>query len=141
MNFDAPDLGEAPIGNELDGLESGFEIPEIPSPTDTLSTIQPENELEQTNLCEPGPYATSSILAGGPEQTFTEDERIAIDTIGYTSGCHSCGTLDPGTKGGHFVPDHQPPTSLCEDDQPQELYPQCLGCSNQQGGLISAAIR
>jgi hypothetical protein len=50
--------------------------------------------------------------------------------------CHTCGTGDPGTKSGNFVPDHQPPTGINASGQPQRLYPQCLNCSRQQGGQV-----
>src|SRR5262249_6319299 len=61
---------------------------------------------------KPGPYAKDSIPARGPGRDFTKAERDAINEIGQTSGCHTCGTKDPGTKSGDFIPDHQPPTKL-----------------------------
>lgn len=141
FSFDASDLGDVPLDGDLSGGNSGFDAP---PPNDIPPVVEFANEFDTTeelqpNLLEPGPFATDSISARGPEQTFTEDERLAIDAIGYDSGCHSCGTFDPGTVSGHFVPDHQPPTALNEDDVPQELYPQCLDCSRQQGGQIRAA--
>ena len=90
------------------------------------------------NAVSIGPYAGASIPARGPGRDFTPDEREAINAIGYDTGCHTCGSTDPGTKSGNFVPDHQPPNQLYPDNGPQELYPQCLACSRQQGGQIRA---
>jgi RHS repeat-associated protein len=88
----------------------------------------------------PGPYAVKSIPARGPGTDFNAHERAALDKIGYEYGCHTCGTKNPGTKSGHFVPDHQPPSRLNVSGGPQELYPQCLACSRIQGGEVNAAI-
>jgi hypothetical protein len=81
----------------------------------------------------PGPFAAGSIPARGPGRDFTPEERAAIDRYGYSRGCHTCGTKDPDTVTGHFVPDHQPPTGLNPLGRPQRLYPQCATCSRDQG--------
>jgi hypothetical protein len=47
--------------------------------------------------------------------------------------------MDPGTKSGNWVGDHQPPTALNPEGTPQVYYPHCLGCSRVQGGRIRAA--
>jgi hypothetical protein len=52
------------------------------------------------------------------------------------SGCHTCGTFNPETPSGNFVPDHQVPNALNFPGRPQRLYPHCLTCSVQQGGSI-----
>ncbi len=88
-----------------------------------------------------GPYGGSSIPARGPLRNFSVAERSAIDDIGRDTGCHTCGTQDPGTKLGHFVPDHQPPTSLVPPGTPQRLYPQCIFCSRDQGLLIARMLQ
>ena len=90
---------------------------------------------------KPGPYAGKSIPARSPAQKFTPAERAAINEIGETSGCHSCGTTNPGTKSGNFVPDHQPPSALNTTGAPQQLYPQCIDCSRQQGLAIAQWLR
>ena len=82
---------------------------------------------------KPGPFAGASIPARSAAQTFTSAERTAINKIGQTTGCHTCGTTNPGTKSGNFVPDHQPVSSLNSANAPQQLLPQCLTCSRQQG--------
>ncbi len=97
------------------------------------------------NVCqhptfEPGLWAKDSIPARSSSQKFDAPEREFIDTAGYRDGCHTCGARTPGTKGGHFVPDHQPVTALNKNNKPQRLYPQCLKCSREQG-LAAARIR
>jgi len=89
-------------------------------------------EIIASTTLAPGPYAGDSIPARGPGRDWTEEERRRIDEIGKATGCHTCGTTDPGTKAGHFVPDHQPVTALNTDGSPQRLFPQCLACSLQQ---------
>jgi hypothetical protein len=88
------------------------------------------------NLYEPYPLAQTSIPSQGPDPQFKSFKRDAMDTIGYAYGCHSCGTKDPGTKSGQFIPDHQPPTKYCTINQSQSLYLHCLSCSRKQGGLL-----
>lgn len=85
---------------------------------------------------EPGPHAGESIPARGPGRDFTPGEREQVNEIGRETGCHTCGTTDPGTKSGNFVPDHQPPSATNTDGSPQRLYPQCLNCSRTQGGEV-----
>jgi hypothetical protein len=85
---------------------------------------------------EPGPHAGDSITARGPGRDFTPGEREKINEIGKETGCHTCGSTDPGTTSGNFVPDHQPPSATNTDGKPQQLYPQCLSCSRTQGGEV-----
>ena len=85
---------------------------------------------------KPGPHAGDAIPARGPGRDFTRDERDRINEIGKATGCHTCGTKDPGTKSGDFVPDHQPSSATNTDKKPQSLYPHCLHCSQGQGGEV-----
>ena len=89
----------------------------------------------------PGPFAGQSIPARGPERDFTDQERDEINRIGAESGCHTCGTRDPGTLSGNFVLDHQPPNALNFFNEEQDLYPQCLTCSLRQGGFIRGYLK
>ncbi len=101
-----------------------------------------KNSAENTNpLFRPGPYAGESVAARSPSQAFTDAERAEINRIGYDSGCHTCGTTDPGTVSGNFVPDHQPVSALNSTNLPQRLYPQCINCSREQGLAVARAIR
>ena len=84
-----------------------------------------------------GPYASESIPARGTQRNFTAEERRGVDRMGYQHGCHTCGTMTPGSKLGHWVPDHQAPSALNRPGATQRLYPQCLSCSYQQGGEVT----
>ncbi|MBM3529058.1 MAG: hypothetical protein FJX62_13295 [Alphaproteobacteria bacterium] len=84
----------------------------------------------------PGPYAGESIPARGPERDFTARERGEINRIGRQTGCHTCGTMEPGTRSGNFVCDHQFPNALNPAGWPQRIYPQCMACSDRQGGYV-----
>jgi hypothetical protein len=96
------------------------------------------------NSCKtlkPGPHADESIPARGPQRDFTPTERGDINRIGKDTGCHTCGSTDPGTKSGNFIPDHQPANQLNPTGGPQRLYPHCLSCSRIQGGEVRQATR
>lgn len=98
---------------------------------------QPEDKQSTgPKTLAPGEHAGDSIPARGPERDFTDGEREQVNEIGGKTGCHTCGTTDPGTKRGNFVPDHQPPSKANPSGAPQRLYPQCLSCSRQQGGEV-----
>lgn len=47
----------------------------------------------------PGRFVCEWIVARGPGRDFLPIERHEINRIGYTYGCHTCGTKDPGTGG------------------------------------------
>ena len=81
-----------------------------PAPPRAAITTGAKKTAKGKELMKPGPYASESIPARGSKRDFTAEERRQIDRIGARSGCHSCGTKTPGTKSGHFVIDHQPPT-------------------------------
>ena len=89
---------------------------------------------------EPGQHARESIPARGAGRDFTVAEREAVNEIGRKHGCHTCGTRNPGTKSGDFIPDHQPPSQLAPG-QPQRLFPHCKACSLRQGGEVNAELR
>jgi hypothetical protein len=108
-----------------------------------IANLEAQAKEAQNRLSElasfgvaPGPFAGESIPARGPERDFTNDERDKINRIGAETGCHTCGTTDPGTALGNFVPDHQPPSALNPIGQSQRLYPQCISCSWLQGGWV-----
>ena len=93
--------------------------------------------LEQLLTVGIGPFEEGSIPARGPERNFTQEERKKLNKIGV---CHTCGATDPGTKTGNFVGNHQPNTGLLRGNESQDLYPQCLKCSQIQGGVVIAAF-
>jgi hypothetical protein len=94
------------------------------------------SELQQVGI-GPGPFAGESIPARGPERDFFSGERGEINRIGSETGCHTCGTMNPGTPLENFVVDHQPPTAWNPLNRSQRLYPQCWSCSSKQGSWIS----
>lgn len=89
----------------------------------------------------PGPNAKESIPARGPGRSFRKDERNEVNKMGYRDGCHTCGSRDPGTPNGNFIPDHQLPSALNPRGQVQRLFPQCRTCSSRQGGFVGSRKR
>jgi hypothetical protein len=85
-------------------------------------------------VCTVGRYARQSVPAETKSQKFTLEERRRINQLGEVFGCHTCGSMESGTKSGNFVPDHQPISSWVPDGTPQRLYPHCLRCSREQAG-------
>lgn len=71
---------------------------------------------------------------------FTDDERRAINRIGAETGCHTCGTKDPGTRSGNFIGDLQPPSALNWQGHPQRIAPHCLFCKKVQGAAIRELV-
>jgi hypothetical protein len=97
--------------------------------------------LPDRNTLEGGPYASESISARSSKRDFTVPERAEINRIGSETGCHTCGTREPGTTLGNFVPDHQLPSRLNPEGRAQRLFPQCLSCSLRQGGEVSREVK
>jgi len=94
---------------------------------------------DKPSTLAPGPHAGDGTPARSGDRDFTPGERGSVNAEGAAKGCHTCGTTDPGTKSGNFVPDHQPPTALNPAGGTQTLYPHCLSCSRTQGGEVNAA--
>ncbi|HLG48341.1 MAG TPA: hypothetical protein VKY24_19005 [Reyranella sp.] len=88
-----------------------------------------------------GPFARESIQARSGRRDWTEEERAEINRIGSRYGCHTCGTLEPGSASGTFFLDHQSPTRLNPSGQNQIVLPQCMSCSVRQGGLVSSTVK
>jgi RHS repeat-associated protein len=102
-----------------------------------LNAMSAKNSSDST--LQPGPHAGEGTPASGPEPKFTPEERNAVNQQGQSTGCHTCGATNPGTKSGNHIPDHQPPSKLNPNNQPQRLYPHCQNCSRKQGGEVKAA--
>jgi RHS repeat-associated protein len=62
--------------------------------------------------------------------------RGLVNEAGNAYGCHVCGSTNPGTRSGNWIPDHQPPTTTVAPGTPQTAYPHCLPCARQQGGIV-----
>jgi hypothetical protein len=88
-----------------------------------------------------GPYAGESIPARSAARDFTPLEREQINRIGAETGCHTCGTTNPGTISGAFILDHQRASALKQSDELQRLFPHCLACSRRQGLAIATYLR
>jgi RHS repeat-associated protein len=80
-------------------------------------------------------------IPAGPSPRPTAAQQGAINEMGDAHGCSTCGARTPGTKSGNWVGDHQPSTALNRDGGPQVYRPQCLQCSNRQGGQVAAQLR
>ena len=104
--------------------------------SDAQQALERISTLQQVGI-GPGPFAGGSIPARGPQRDFIAAERGAINRIGSETGCHTCGTMSPGTPLENFVLDHQPPTAWNPLGSSQRLYPQCFSCSARQGNWIS----
>jgi hypothetical protein len=85
----------------------------------------------------PGPFARESLPARGPGRRFRAWERDEGNRIFRETGCHTCGTFEPGTPLGNCVLDHQLPTVWNPPGRSQRLYPQCTYCSARQGNWLS----
>ncbi len=94
-----------------------------------------------TKTLLPGPFAKRSIPARSKSQSFNKAERTAINEMGTTDGCHTCGSKTSGRKTNNFTPDHQPSSSLVPDGTSQQLYPHCKSCSSSQGGTVGGLKR
>jgi RHS repeat-associated protein len=92
------------------------------------------------DLTKPGPYAGKGIAATASRK-LTAETRRELAKAGEKLGCHTCGSKIFGTKLNTPVGDHQPAIALAKDGESFKLFPQCLACSNRQGGQISAMLR
>jgi hypothetical protein len=83
----------------------------------------------------PGPKARAGVglVRGNINEPFVRD---IVNEDGNLHGCSTCGSMDPGTPSGNWIPDHQPATSLVPPGTPQTAFPQCLPCARQQGGIV-----
>lgn len=93
------------------------------------------SELQWQGLA-PGQFATESQPAAGPGRNRRADQIRLNNAIGSRSGCHTCGTLDPGTVSGNYFLDHQRPSALIEEGEAQRIFPQCASCSARQGWYV-----
>ena len=75
------------------------------SGTGTVVRAVTEGGTPATTL-KPGPFAGESTPASGPGR-ITGAQQAEVNRIGQESGCHSCGTLNLGTKSGNFVGDQR----------------------------------
>ena len=104
-------------------------------------TISPST---YTNL---GAFSRRSIPA--TERYANASQRLRIEQLGRTFGCHTC-----GSRARSFVGDHMPPKSVAEQMMRRRkffglgrwqvrfrFFPQCVDCSGKQGGILSKATQ
>lgn len=106
-----------------------------------------------TNL---GSFARTVFSLPATEKYANPAQRKAIERLGRTFGCHTCGSreiISRGKNGVKFIADHMPPQSVVKQlnkrwyrnifgiKTKQRFYPQCVSCSNTQGGILSDATR
>ena len=102
-----------------------------------------------TNL---GSFARWSLPA--TERYATPSQRVTVERLGRWVGCHTCGShmlFRPATKTLRFHGDHMPPKAVAQQMNQRlwrrllrrsvkfRFYPQCVDCSNVQGGILSLA--
>lgn len=102
--------------------------------------------LSPSNLATLGAYARTATGSLPATLNYASSaERAAIQRLGRTIGCHSCGAR----WGTSFIGDHMPPVSevrranaalwrrLLRQPVAQRFYPQCKPCSAKQGALLA----
>jgi hypothetical protein len=122
----AQNLSRPARGSGLVRLRNGQLVEATPAQEARLAVAQARAEARAAEVRQLDP-------TWRPTPSFTE--TIEGEILG------TCETRDPGTPSGNFVPDHQPPNALNSSQQPQRLYPQCLGCSQGQGGWTRSLKR
>lgn len=135
------DLVEAVFSGDTPAFEakydpSGGTLPKDPAERAKYIELNNKDPHRRASTLSPGPHAGESIPARDSQPKFTPEERAKMNEVGKKSGCHTCGSTDPKTKSGNFVPDHQPPSKINPPGQPQKLYPHCIECSRKQGGQV-----
>ncbi len=121
-------------------------VTEVASPVSARDVNRAVNAIDgaadgnRVSTLSPGPHAGESIPVSGPGRANAAKQR-EINRIGLDTGCHTCGTKNPGTVSGNFVLDHQPSSKLNPPDGDQRGYPHCLNCSQRQGGEVNAERR
>ena len=69
-----------------------------------------------------------------PDQILTDGELNDVNNAGRERGCHRCGTREPGTLSGNFVPEYHPPRI---HGTSSIIIPTCLCCSRSAGTLVT----
>jgi len=141
MVMEAGATSESSVASKVDDVKPLInKVDEVIKPV--LSKVEEVGTAAaRASTLEPGPYAAESIPARSQARDFTTTERSQINEIGSTTGCHTCGITNPGTKSGNFVPDHQPISALTPAGVLQRLYPHCISCSKSQGGTVGSMVR
>ena len=112
--------------------------------------------ISPSNLTNLGSFARTTFSIPATDKYATQAQRKAIERLGRTFGCHTCGSrriISRSKNGVKFIADHMPPQSAVKQMNErwyrqvfgmkvkQRFYPQCVSCSNLQGGILSEATR
>lgn len=68
---------------------------------------------------------------------LTVDEIERVNSAGRERGCHRCGTGEPGTASGNFVPEYHPPGAF---GATSVVIPSCLSCSRIAGAHVTISV-
>ncbi|MEM0923754.1 MAG: hypothetical protein AAGI13_11970 [Pseudomonadota bacterium] len=91
----------------------------------------------------------AALSITGQKGNSKKAQKEAIQKLGMSKGCHSCGNKKSGSR---FIADHYPPQEfgtaymgeairLLKLRKPEwQLRPQCSKCSNSQGGTVSSLV-
>jgi len=100
------------------------------------------HNTNEPRLCDltlgPGPYAKEGVALEEFGNIDAPGVQELTNDAGNLHGCHTCGTMNPGTRLGNWVRDELPPKRLVSPGTPQTVWPQCVGCMRQQGGFVNA---
>lgn len=132
--------GKSAVPTENSVVQRINAIPAVEASNSVIDEMN-EDRLETGLLCGRGDI----WIKGHPgepndkerDRLRTKSEEAAGD--GKYPICHSCGQ----SYGSTMVVDHQPPDVLASGGYTGRFrfYPQCLDCSNRQGGVVSSYKR
>lgn len=112
--------------------------------------------IAPSNITNLGSFARTVFSIPATEKYATSSQRKVIERLGRTIGCHTCGSrmiFHKSPNGVKFIADHMPPQAVVKQMNArwyrrlfgikvkQRFYPQCITCSNLQGGLLSKATQ
>lgn len=112
--------------------------------------------IAPSNITNLGSFARTIFSIPATEKYASPSQRQMIERLGRTIGCHTCGSRKifyRGQNGVKFIADHMPPQAVVKQMNArwyrrlfgikvkQRFYPQCVTCSNLQGGLLSKATQ
>ncbi|MBO6717571.1 MAG: hypothetical protein JJ913_06385 [Rhizobiaceae bacterium] len=73
-----------------------------------------------------------------PSPVLDSESLEQLNAVGRTRGCHRCGTRDPGTVSGSFVPEYHPPHAF--GGSAAVIIPSCLPCNRSTGALVTMSL-
>jgi RHS repeat-associated protein len=105
------------------------------------------HNVDENTVCNltlgAGPHAREGVALPGGNKNAPGVQELT-DEAGARNGCHTCGSMDPGTKSGHWITDHQGATRLIKDapfETFQTGFPHCWPCARSQAGVVTQMNR